>query len=156
MIIGYKKGFTLIEVIVVLVLLGVLAVVALNKIYDFSKVPSEVEILKSNLRYVQFKAMNDDVNNNSWGLTVSGDSSTLICSPSCTNVPNLPNENSSTHTPASGVTISYGFTSIRYNSWGSPSINNGTAQASGPIMISVTYGASTQSFTITPNTGFIQ
>ena len=155
MINDHKKGFTLLEVMVVLVLIGLLAVVALNKINDFSKVSSELEILKSNLRYIQFKAMNDDVNNNSWGLTVSGNSYTLMCAPSCTSVPNLPNENASTHTPANGVAINFGFTSIRYNSWGSPAIN-GTNQASNPISISVTDGTNTQSFTITPNTGFIQ
>jgi len=153
--IDFEKGFTLIEACVVLLLLGVVAIIAIPKIHDFSKVSAELEILKSHLRYVQFKAMNDDVNNYSWGLRVSGDSYTLICTPSCANVPNLPNETSSTHTPVAGVSITYGFSSIVYNLWGSPSVD-GETPATDVITINISDGMITKTITVIPNTGFIQ
>jgi len=151
----FKKGFTLIEVCAVLLLLGVVALIAIPKIHDFSKVSAELEVLKSHLRYVQFKAMNDDVNNYSWGLRVSDNGYTLICTPSCASVPNLPNETSSTHTPVDGVSITYGFSSIVYNLWGSPSVD-GKTPTTDAITINISDGMATKTISIIPNTGFIQ
>lgn len=147
-----NNGFTLIEGVIVLSLLGIIAIVAINKILLFSKVPSEVEILKSNLRFVQFKAMNDDIeaNNNSWGIVFSNNGYSLICGNSCSTTPNFPNENSSTHNCSDGVTISPNLT-ITFDRWGSPYINN-TSQAT---TISISDNSSSQTISVTKNTGFI-
>ena len=89
---GNNRGFTMIEIIAVLMLIGItvtFAVVASSSM-DENKLPTEVEILKSNLRYTQSRAMS---HNTPWGIAFSGNSYTLqrngIISTS-----NLPNDNS--------------------------------------------------------------
>lgn len=61
------QGFTMIEVIAVLVIMGILAVVAAVKMSNTSDydLASQVEVVKNHLRYAQIRAMNTD---SIWGI----------------------------------------------------------------------------------------
>lgn len=65
-----KKGFTLIEVVAVLLILGVLAAVAVARSVDSqAELTSQVDVIKSHLRYAQSRAMaTEEV----WGVTSTG------------------------------------------------------------------------------------
>ncbi len=137
-----NRGFTLIEVISVLVLLGILAAVMVNRSLDNSAdVAGEVEVVKGHLRFAQMKAMNSDT---TWGISFAGSSYTLQKNGLTSAMP-LPGQNSATYNLAKG-TVSSTTNPVVFNQWGTP----GAA-----ITVTVNIGTNSQSFTIAQNTGFI-
>ena len=134
-------GFTLIEIIAVLVIIGIMSAVAITifSSLDKYKLTSEVEILKTHLRYAQSRAMSDTV---SWGIYFSGGPHyTLQRNGDPISYPSLPNENSNTHNLQGGFSVS-GLPVI-FDNFGSPGVAD----------IDITVG--TRLFTVTANTGFI-
>jgi len=110
-----RSGFTVIEMVAALVILGIIAIVIINKNPLDPNLIVESEILKSHLRYIQFKALSDDSCDNCYGLTISSNSyaakpTTLI----------LPGDQSSTH-DLSKNNISITGTNITFDRWGSAS-----------------------------------
>ena len=64
-----KSGFTILEVVIVLAIVGIISAVAMSTIsmdIDDIKVDEQLNVLKAHLRYAQAKAMNSDSN---WGIT---------------------------------------------------------------------------------------
>jgi prepilin-type N-terminal cleavage/methylation domain-containing protein len=141
-----NKGFTLIEVIAVLIILGILAAIAVSRVgSNQSDLIPQADIVKSHLRFAQLKALSDDTSI-SWGIVFTGSSYTL------TNVPisggtavsiNLPSENTSTHDFPSGVTSTT--TPVTFDSWGNPGAT---------IKITLTQNG-TKDFWVYNNTGYI-
>lgn len=73
-----SKGFTFIEIITVLIIIGVLSAIAASKIIDIgAEEAAEAELLKTNLHYAQSKAMSQGLEEE-WGILVSPSSYTLI------------------------------------------------------------------------------
>jgi len=147
----HQSGFTLIEVIAVLVIIGVVAAVVVSRMMSpssFSLV-SETDILKGHLRYAQYRAMS---HTEKWGIRFPTNNSYNLLSPTAT-TSKLPNEDSSTHTLPSGITISSDAGTVYFNEWGNPVSDTGDLLLE--TTISLTDGSTTQEFTIKPNTGFI-
>lgn len=145
------SGFTMLEIIAVLVIIGVLAAVAVSKVINTQGVSAVVEadILKSHLRYVHMRALSDAA---TWGMSFSGTSYTMLRDGA--EAPyNLPNEDSHTHQLPSGVTVSEA-TTVTFDEWGTPVDESGSPEV-GNITISVSAGGETVSVTVTQNTGFI-
>jgi prepilin-type N-terminal cleavage/methylation domain-containing protein len=144
----HDGGFTLLEVIAVLVVIGIIVAVAISRIsFSGNELYVERDLLKTNLRYVQLRALtNNSDTNTTWGISFSGSSYTLFTNGTATNV-YFPADQSVTHTMQGGVTVTAP-ASVTYDYWGSP-VGSNTA---------VTLGQSgkTESFTITGNTGHIQ
>ncbi len=142
-----SNGFTIIEIICVLVIVGILSAVAVSKMnsIDVYDVVKEIETLKTHLRYSQIRAMS---HNQSWGIRISGGTSYTLQKNGSTAPVNLPNENSVTHTFASGVIATPGTTTITFDDLGSPGNSD--------IVITLRkQGKNPRTLTITQKTGFI-
>lgn len=138
-----RQGFTLLEVICVLLLIGIVTTVVLSRTMNHSvELIAEMEVVKGHLRYTQSRAMNS---NQSWGINFSGNSYTLEEN-GAASVTALPGLNGAICTLAEG-TISSSVNPIIFNQWGSPGAT--------PITVTISDGSDSQSFTISPLTGFI-
>lgn len=139
-----NEGFTLVEVIVILIIIGIITAVAINRVISTQhELISEVDTVKSHLRYVQVKALNDDTG--TWGISFSANSYTLQYNGAAAAI-HLPSEDSNTHTYSSGVTMTTPGT-VTYNSWGSPGTSN--------ISLTLSRSGATGTMTIYAGTGFI-
>ncbi len=134
-----SRGFTLVETIAVLVILTIVGAVALSRTGSITgnRLAAEVDMLKANLRYAQARAMNDDV---PWKISLTSSGYTLFRDSSARNLP----EGDSSHSFASGISLTSGATTVSFDSWGSP----------GPDDITLTLNNS-EEILITGNTGFI-
>ena len=138
-------GFTLIEIIVVLTLLGIIAVALTVTLLDDSReLTAEANMLKANIRYAQIRALSDTT---PWQISFTSGSYNLSV-PGATRSENLPEEGSSTHAFPAGISISAGGgTTVAFNSWGSPGASD--------ITLTLTDGSDTRSIIITRETGYV-
>lgn len=135
----------MIEIIAVLMIIGIIVAVVVSQTTPTStyNLATEVETLKVHLRYAQLRALSDS---DAWGIRFESGSYTLQQDGSDTSF-FLPNEDSATHTFASGVTKSSGDTTITSDNWGSPGTSNKT--------VTLSAGGTSRTITVTKNTGFI-
>lgn len=157
----YPGGFTAIEIIAVILIISIVGVLAISRMTSTKtyNVAAEVEILKANLRYAQFRALSDadkryGENATNWGIVLSASSYTLQkTEEAVTTNPLLFGENSSTHNLPNGITITTGVGTITYDVWGIPALNGAPIALN--LEITITDGISPKTITITKNTGFI-
>lgn len=155
---GAAQGFTVIELIAVLVLLGIMAIYATHRMgNDQFKAIAEADALRAALRYAQTRAMADIY---TWGISQDGGSFTLVQdNPNVANAP-LPGGGGATRTMPTGVTLG-GAGLILFDWRGQPVTDHitavgGTASAATAYQnITVTASSSTETVTVTPYTGFI-
>ena len=135
-----ERGFTLIEIIAVLLLMGILSVVAVvhsNNLGVEADVRGAAEVVKNHLRYAQTKAMNADLG---WGINFAGSSYTLEDANRVSAI--LPGD------LPQGMTYAATVNPVLFeNRWGSP--------GSATITVTVSKGGTSQTITVTKNTGFI-
>lgn len=147
-------GFTLLEVVAVLVILGVIGVVAVSRFSDVdAKDLAEANTLKAHLRYAQLRAMGDIV---PWGIELNESSYTLIRDGKVAPV-FLPGEVDRDDKPGhtreleSGVIISSSLPKITFSSpRGIPRDEAGV-----DIAEDLTVSVGSKEITITAGTGFI-
>jgi len=138
-----KSGFTLIEIIAVLLLLGIIgAVVFSRSLNTNADLLGEIEIIKGHLRYAQLKAMNDLT---PWGLNFAGSTYTLEENNTPSATP-LPAQDSSTYNLTAGSATA-STNPVIFDEWGDP--------GTGPITVTVTVGGDSATFSIAKTTGFI-
>ncbi|WP_045216573.1 type II secretion system protein [Desulfonatronovibrio magnus] len=143
------KGFTLLEVVAVLIILGIIAAVAVSRYQDTGADDlAAANTLKAHLRYAQLRAMGDIV---AWGIEIEANKYTLVRDNG--SVPNLPGENSAENNDLD-ATLSPQDTIMFSAARGRPYLEGSDPENfSNPYDISV---GNTQTITITPETGFIQ
>jgi MSHA pilin protein MshC len=161
------RGFTMIEIVVVLIILAIVITVIAYRPTTGNDLIAQMEILKSHLRYAQIKAMNEtytDTNpvSTPWGIHVlTADSYILYKNNATATNDILPGETPGvppapqTHNFPGTVTVTSGVgTTYNFNEWGTPVDAAGTAIASAQT-ITLSQGTTTGNITITNNTGYI-
>ena len=139
-----KRGFTGIEVIAVLVVLGIFAVILVAGLDVHASVAVEADILRSHLGYAQSLAMAN--NTAGWSVSFGGNAYTLVCTPTPANLPTWPNESSATHALPAGVAIVSGSGVVAFDEWGAPAATH---------VLVLSDGVQQQSVSITGFTGLV-
>jgi len=141
-----EKGFTIIEVIAVIVLISILAAYAASRMNLDTNLQAEADIFKSNLRYAQQIALCGN-NTYTWRIGVGENSYTFTRLDSANNSVNmwLPSGDSTVNFPT-GITAGWTGT-INFDQWGSPGGDD--------IIITLDDGSTTRDITVTKNTGFV-
>ena len=169
-----QDGFTLIEIISVLVVLGILTVVAVSRMTNYDiEVRTGADALKAHLCYAQTVAMNYSPNageDTVWGIKSNDGTSYWLFKGTSINDPHfLPDDSKyvasdgKINLTAKKIKLNAGFT-IYYDNHGIPytaytdSTPTGNTPLAGDLTIVVTplSGSPSQNITITPLTGFIQ
>lgn len=144
-----SHGFTIMEMIVVIILLGILAVVAVFRIIDTgAEAAGEAELLKANLRFVQARAMSEGLEAE-WGVRIESDSYSLIKDGALSSL-RFPGGDSPTHTLSTKTSITGGTGDLTFDFFGRPLLNDSVLTANHVITFS-----GGKSVTVTAETGFI-
>lgn len=153
-------GFTLLEVVMVLLVLGILAFVAINRMTNISNAVAEADALRSALRYAQSRAMADVY---TWGVTFSSGGYTLVeANPNVAGV--LPGQGGASRNMPSGVSLHWALASGNtiYFDWRGQPVSSSIAVIGGTANVvgtnqTVTFTQSGQNMvvTVTPYTGFV-
>jgi MSHA pilin protein MshC len=140
------KGFTLIEIVAVLIIIGIVSAVAVARMMDTSQTDliSQVDVVKNHLRYAQARAMSTG---RPWGVTFSSSTAYFLfdgAAPS-THVLFLGESNATVNLTAKGskLTINSAPQTVTFDAYGSPGTTTITVSTNGG------------SITVTKNTGFI-
>ncbi|MFW5488181.1 MAG: pilus assembly FimT family protein [Desulfovibrio sp.] len=143
-----ETGFTFIELIAVMLILGIMAFVAIPRMFSTSQInaAAESEALKLVLRYAQTRAMSDIV---PWGVVIEANKYTLYRLTSPSTKESIPGTNSSEHTFPSGVSATP--RTIQFDPRGRP-VNGQQVLTANQT---VTVNGSGKTITITQQTGFI-
>ena len=141
-----SRGFTMLEIVAVLVILGVLAAVAVNRFTDIgAKDVAEANTLKVHLRYAQLRAMGDIF---PWGIEIEEGQYTLLRENG--DALNLPGESSTTK---EDIEVNIDSATIWFSAArGQPMDGPEQDPRSNDLEISV----GNQTITITAETGFIE
>lgn len=144
-----SKGFTLLEVVVVLILLGILTAVAIARVVDHgADERAATDTLITHLRFAQILAMNSDT---TWGININGATYTLYADGNVNNNPaNLPGEDSHTIT----MPVSAGVSTVSFDQWGRP-YNTVDPSSSSPATGNINISIGSETITIIPDTGYI-
>jgi prepilin-type N-terminal cleavage/methylation domain-containing protein len=133
-----QYGFTLIEVLAVIVIISIIAAFTVSRINFNTNLQTEVDKMKSQLRYVQHIAL---CGNTFSRCDVNGANCVNMPLPGATGVAN------NTVNLPTGITVTAGTGTINFDQWGNPGNNN--------INVSLTDGSTNRGITVTKNTGFV-
>ena len=167
------RGFTLIEVIAVLIIIAVIAVVAVSRSVDYSaEVYAGADALKAHLRYAQTMAMNSNPSSGAavWGISGTGSSYWLFqgTNPAvAATYIRLPedetfiNSDRTINLTAKKIKLAVNFTiyfdnrGIPYSAYTSKTVNTPLAVALTINIQPLSAAAPSVVITITPQTGYI-
>lgn len=147
-----RTGFTLIEILSVLALLGILAAVALfSQNRSSAPVAAEAAQLAAHLRYTQTRALADIA---PWRLEFPNSSSYRISRPDGTPV-RLPGDTQTVRSFPAGITLVASPTEVRFDSWGRP-VTAAEAVIGTDITLTLTDGETQIAIPISAGTGLIR
>lgn len=143
-----RQGFTLIELITIILLLGVISVVATAKWPGDMKEDAAVKEFKRAIRYAQHQAMTREfVGGNAWGLTVTANQYTIQRQDGTETVADFTNRFLLDN---AGITISDPG-DLWFNGLGEPIDENGA-----PLAAAMSYTiADSEHLTVCPETGYV-
>ena len=138
-----QSGFSLVEVIAVLIILGMLAMVVTAGMDSNASAVAESEILKAHLGYAQSLAFAN--NTATWSLQIMANSYSLLRDGLPSPV-RLPGESSTVHLLPPDVTIAQGVGSLSFDQYGAPTST---------YVVVLSRGTFQESVTVTGFTGLI-
>lgn len=150
---GAPGGFTMIEVIMVLVIMGVLSAVAVSSMNADNTLVYEFTTLKTHVRYAQARAMGL---NTEIGIRCQGGSYWLFSGASTGNRELLPGQSADSVSLASSVTP--GTFTLAFDGRGRPYSSNVLSSGnrlSTPFSVSVARSGESRSFSVTDGTGYV-
>lgn len=155
-----NRGFTLLEVLLVLVLISIFATIAVTRQPNTNgTLIAQKSTLASHIRYAQMRSMNSDTK---WGISLDPDNSGYwLFENSSAEKRLLPGEETvDVDLSPKGISISFsaGSNSFRFDDWGRP-MSGDTYLTSGlTIDLMKSDGSDTQieTLVVTPETGFVQ
>jgi type II secretory pathway pseudopilin PulG len=144
-----NQGFTLIELISIILLVGVISVVATAKWPGDMKEEAAVKEFKRAIRYAQHQAMTREyVAGDAWSLVLSGTSYSI--QRQLTTTDNVPDFTNRFLLDDAAIALS-GPANLWFNALGEPIDNGGT-----PLGAAVSYTvAGTEFLTVCPQTGYV-
>ena len=154
-----NSGFTLIEVIAIVIVMGIVTAFAVGRVADNKpELLAQTQVLKIHLRYAQSRAMNS---NDNYGIETDGNIYWLFrynLTSSDVRV-NFPGEDSD-HIDLSAIGLTLSMVDgniVSFDSRGIPYLDNtGTLQLTDRTLTLSTSALDTENIIITKNTGFIQ
>lgn len=161
----YDRGFTIIEIIVVLIVLGILTAVIISRGSSTATytLRSEVDVIKTHIRYAQARAMNTST---VWGIRFRNSNTAYFLyryvagQNMWKNRVILPGEASAVVRLPSGMTLAFDSNGrvVSFDSWGVPYRNRAaTRKQDGDWRnINVSFESDTEQIRIRKNTGFIE
>lgn len=153
------SGFTLLEVIAVLVIIGILAAVAVGRMTGRSaaELSTQVSALQVHLRYAQIRAMNNGDPDSPliWGITCDGSQYWLFNNGDIGSEVRLPGEEADRINIAANITVP-SFT-VGFDYYGRPldTPTDPDSLRSSDLLLVVSADDLTETIRITRNTGFI-
>ena len=151
-----NSGFTIIEIIAVLIVMGIITAFAVGRVADNKpELIAQKEVLKVHLRYAQSRAMNS---NDNYGIESNGNTYRLFRASSA-NIINLPGEQLD-HINLAALGLSLSMTTplgnvVSFDSRGIPYTNNSGTRQTVDRTLTLSSGSDNESIIITQNTGFI-
>ena len=153
-----QRGFTIIEVLAVLVIMAVILAVAIERVFD--QTPAELggmeASVRSHLRYARTRSMNSDeifggqiISATTYAIFRNGNTATRVI------LPGQPD--TGIITLEDGATFTTGATIIGFDQWGRPCTNAaGTTPSTANTTITLGYLGQTASIVVVRNTGYLQ
>ena len=148
-----QGGFTMIEIISVLVIVGIISAVAVSRMSDTSAydLASQLEVVKGHLRLAQSRAIGSGT---PWGITFATSKTYYLFQGLGSTTPvQLLGENNPTvslTTKKSGLTITSTPQTITFEAYGGPTDTSGNL-----LTANVTVATNGGNITVTKNTGYI-
>lgn len=118
---GGRNGFTIMEMIAVLLVIAVLVVFIATGDWVDTAVASDADVLRSHVRYAEALAMAN--NTAAWSIRLAGNRYSMWRNNELSPIP-FPGESSAEHVLSSGVTLAGGDQVIPLNQWGAPDNNH--------------------------------
>ncbi|WP_281172067.1 pilus assembly FimT family protein [Nitratidesulfovibrio termitidis] len=153
-----QRGFTMIEIIAVLVIMAIITAVAASRIFD--QTPMELggieASVRSHLRYARTRSMNSDqvfgmqiISTTTYAVFRNGNTGTRVV------LPGQPD--TGIITLEDGATFTTGATIISFDQWGRPCSNAaGTTLRTANTTVTLSYLDQTANIVVTRNTGHLQ
>lgn len=145
------KGFTIIELIIVLVIISIITYLSISRPNDSPELGAQAQKMASDIRYIQFLAMSRhemlkvNFSSSNYSMTESDGTTAVI----------LPTTNTNSASFETGTTASASASEVYFDFLGIPYATTTTALASNVTITLTATDGNTKTLTLSPETGYV-